>query len=189
LQFTFFGKNVEVTQAIRQYAAKKLSRLERFFETRSELTASVTFSVERGRYIVEVTIPLYDLLIRGEERSNDLFASLDLVADKLEKQITRYRERLIKRGRPASGYGREAAATAEPALAVAALPEDADAAAAVEIVKIKRYTTKPMTHEEAILQMNLLGHDFFVFTSADSGEVNVVYRRHDGNYGLLEPDR
>ena len=158
---------------MRQYVEKKLSKLERYFENIDEAIA--TLSVEKERHIVEVTVPLNGgMLLRGEEETNDMYASVDLVMEKLERQIEKYKTKIARKMKDGKlldlAAGQEKAAEEEPRL-----------------VRTKRFAMKPMPVEEAILQMNLLGHDFFVFSNAETEEVNVVYRRRDGNYGLIEP--
>lgn len=184
MQVAVRGKNVEVTTALRDYIERKVGKLEKFID--APLNATVTMTVERGRHIVEVTAALNGLLLRGEEASSDMYASIDLVADKLERQIHKYRTRLFKRR--TAGPGREETA----AVPVEGSVEVAEAPAAEEdgrLVKVKRFMVKPVTVDEAIMQMNLLGHDFFVFANAETDQISVVYRRKDGDYGLLEPDR
>lgn len=177
MQVAVYGKNLEVTAALREYAEKKLRKLDRYLHSPAD--AQVTFSVERGRHIVEVTIPVRDgYLLRGEEATDNMYASIDLVLDKLEKQVQKYKARF--RRKLTNGVP-------EPALV-----EDKETPPAAEVdqvVKVKRFAFKPQTVEEAVMQMNLLGHDFYVFTNAETEEINVVYRRRDGNYGLIEPER
>lgn len=173
MRVTVKGKNIAVTPALRQYVEKKLSKLERYFENIDEAIA--TLSVEKERHIVEVTVPLNGgMLLRGEEETNDMYASVDLVMEKLERQIEKYKTKIARKMKDGKlldlAAGQEKAAEEEPRL-----------------VRTKRFAMKPMPVEEAILQMNLLGHDFFVFSNAETEEVNVVYRRRDGNYGLIEP--
>ncbi|HSL93687.1 MAG TPA: ribosome-associated translation inhibitor RaiA [Bacillota bacterium] len=173
MQITVRGKNIEITDALRDYVLKKLKRLDRYFDGAGEGQATLT--VEKDRHRVEVTINVNGLMLRGEETSPDMYASVDLVVDKLEKQVDRYRTRISKRVR-----------TAGPA----AWPQEAreeETDDAPRVVRNKRFPMKPMMVDEAIMQMNLLGHDFFVFSSAETEQVNVVYRRKDGNYGLIEP--
>ncbi|MFO7173576.1 MAG: ribosome-associated translation inhibitor RaiA [Bacillota bacterium] len=173
MQVAVYGKNIEVTAALREYAQKKLNKLDRYLQEPAD--AQVTFSVERGRHIVEVTIPVRDgYLLRGEEATDDMYASIDLVVEKLEKQIHKYRSRFRRKGGPAQ--------TGIP-------PAGQEEAEGDRIVRVKRFALKPQTVEEAVMQMNLLGHDFYVFTNAETGQVNVVYRRKDGNYGLIEPEQ
>ncbi|NLJ34587.1 MAG: ribosome-associated translation inhibitor RaiA [Firmicutes bacterium] len=168
------GKNIAVTPALRQHVEKKLTRLARYYEGITEATA--TLSVEKGRHIVEVTAPLNGgMLIRGEEETHDMYASIDLVLEKLERQIEKYKTKIARQIKNSS-------------LLDLATPTQGDAAAEEpRLVRTKRFAMKPMSVDEAILQMNLLGHDFFVFCNADTDEVNVVYLRRDGNYGLIEP--
>ncbi len=167
------GKNVEITEALRVYVTRKLGKLGKFFD-HQPVTAEAVLTVEKERQIVEVTIPLEGLLLRGEEATSDMYASVDLVIDKLEKQFSKYKTRRERR------YAAEVRAAAHSA---AALPPEATPA----LVRRKTFPGKPMSLDEALLQMDLLGHDFFVFRNADSNTMNVLYRRRDGDYGLLEP--
>ncbi|MCL6635366.1 MAG: ribosome-associated translation inhibitor RaiA [Peptococcaceae bacterium] len=168
------GRNIDVTDALRDYVEKRLGKLNKYIDNFGD--AQVTMTVERGFHRVEVTIPINGMILRGEESTGDMYASVDLVVDKLEKQIERYKGRLQKRGaRLVNGQK----------TAVSAVPEDEEAP---KLVRTKRFAIKPMAVEEAILQMNLLGHSFFVFSNAETEQVNVVYRRKDGNYGLIEPE-
>jgi putative sigma-54 modulation protein len=200
LEITFTGRNVEVTRPLRQYAAKRLSKLDKYFGERP-VDAEVRMSVERKRHVVEVTIPLGGMLLRGEVASADMYASIDLVVDKLERQIHKFKTRLNRKLRKDSTL----LAAAGAAASLAASPEGAEGAPeapAAEpsgeegirggeefpVVRRKRFAVKPLPVDEAILQMNLLGHDFFVFRNAESEEINVVYRRQDGSYGLIEPE-
>jgi putative sigma-54 modulation protein len=170
MQIAVRGKNIEVTDALKQYVERKLGKLEKYFD--QELSAQVTMSVERGRHIVEVTVPLNGMILRGEEGSADMYASVDLVSEKLERQIEKYRTRILRKLRRETNKDRVQYTP----------PEDKESG----IVKIKRINIRPMTADEAVMQMNLVGHDFFVFSDAESGQVGVVYRRKDGNYGLIE---
>ncbi|AVX21269.1 SSU ribosomal protein S30P/sigma 54 modulation protein [Carboxydocella sporoproducens DSM 16521] len=173
MKFVVRGKNIEVTDALRDYVEKRIGKLEKYL---GEITnVQVTLVVEKNMHRVEVTIPVEGMIIRGEEASNDMYASIDLVVEKLERQVQKYRARLSKKLRNL--------ASLEP---VAADVETADIDDSV--VKTKRFAVKPMPVEEAILQMNLVGHSFYVFRNADTNEVNVVYRRRDGKYGLIEPE-
>lgn len=178
MRITVRGKNIEVTDALREYVEKRLGKLAKYVDNLDE--AQVALSVEREHHVVEVTIPLNGMLLRGEEKASDMYASIDLVVEKLEKQINKYKTRINKRSKnqpvrdltPAGG----APGRAE---------EEADA---FRVVRTKRFALKPMPIDEAIMQMNLLGHNFFMFTNAETEEVNVVYRRQDGDYGLIEPE-
>lgn len=173
------GQRFQVTEALRDYAEKKLSRLERYFETPVASEITVTLSVTKGQHTVEVTIPLVGVMLRAEEKSADMYASIDLVVDKLERQIRKHKTKVNRKFRQGSGVK---ALFSEEGSAVSVLEEEDE----LELVRTKRFTLKPMDVEEAILQMNLIGHNFFVFANADNKEVNVVYKRDDGKYGLIE---
>ncbi|BCJ87888.1 ribosome hibernation-promoting factor, HPF/YfiA family [Effusibacillus dendaii] len=174
------GENLDVTEALRSYVEKKIGRLEKYFDTPPK-QVQVTLSVIRDLHIVEVTMPLNGIIMRAEERSDDMYASIDLVAEKLEGQIRKHKTKLNRRFREAGIRTLFQENGAGPAVAV---EEDDETG---RIVRVKKFAFKPMTAEEAVLQMDLLGHSFFVFSNAESNEVNVVYRREDGNYGLIEP--
>ncbi|OUM94980.1 MAG: ribosomal subunit interface protein [Thermobacillus sp. ZCTH02-B1] len=176
------GKQLPVTEALKEYAEKKLARLDKYFENPQNLDAQVTLSVTKNVHVVEVTISLPGLLLRAEERHDDMYAAIDLVVDKLERQIRKHKTRVNRKLRQ-EGRLKELFAE-EPAGKVAVA--EADEEEKFEVVRTKRHTLKPMDVDEAILQMNLLGHSFFVFINADTKEVNVVYRRQDGKYGLIE---
>lgn len=175
MRISINGKNIEVSDYLRDLVTKKVSKLDKYFPEDTE--AHVLLAVERNRHIVEVTIPYSGGIIRGEEVSGDMYASIDTVLAKVEKQITRHRTKLEKTLRA------DAFAEAD----FVDYEDDEDDAGSV--VKVKRFSIKPMDVEEAVLQMELLGHSFYVFENADDGQVNVVYKRKDGNYGLIEPDR
>ncbi|HEU4797879.1 MAG TPA: ribosome-associated translation inhibitor RaiA [bacterium] len=174
-----------VTPALREYAEEKLGRLTRYFDHVQE--AQVVLSVERrgdlGKaQVVEVSVRGDGLVLRGEEASADMYASIDLVAEKLKKQIERYRSKFIDRWRHEEGR-KKTEALARARRALRAGPSEP------QIVRVKRFAMKPMTAEDAALHMELLGHSFFAFRNASTMEVNVVYRRIAGNYGVIEPDR
>jgi len=166
------GKNIEVTDALREHVQKRVGKVDKFFEFDTE--AQVALGVVRGLHIVEVTVGINGMILRAEEATNDMYASIDLVVDKLERQITKYKTKINRKSRQIVGHR-----------IPAGLPESDEED--FEVVRTKRFPVKPMPVEEAVLQMNLLGHDFFVFANAETDEVNVVYRRKDGNYGLIEP--
>lgn len=174
------GENLQLTDALRDYVEKKIGRLEKYFDTPPGQNVQVTLSVVRDLDIVEVTMPLNGIIIRAEERSPDMYASIDLVSEKLEGQIRKHKTKLNRRLREEGirTMFQEAITT------TVAVEEEEEG----QIVRVKKFAFKPMTTEEAVLQMDLLGHDFFVFSNAETEEVNVVYRRHDGNYGLIEPE-
>lgn len=167
------GKNIEVTNALREQAEKKLSKLDRYLDQETE--AQVTFSVEGDSHVVEVTIRLNGYILRAEEATTDMYASIDLVVDKLERQIRKYKTKLERKYK-----------TQGLKEFVAPSPQEPDDEP--KLVRTKRFPIKPMGVEEAIMQMNMLGHSFFVFSNADTEDTNVIYRRKDGNYGLIEPE-
>ena len=166
------GKNIEVTPALQEYLEKKLKKLDKYFN--NELEAHVTLSVVREIHSVDVTISIDSLLLRGEEATDDMCASIDLVVDKLERQLHKYKTRINRKLRQ-KGTKEQLTASAK-----------ANEADEPRVVRTKRFVMKPMSLEEAILQMELLGHDFYVFAN-EAGEINVLYRRKDGNYGLIAP--
>jgi putative sigma-54 modulation protein len=179
MQFQVKGRNLEVSDAIRSYAEQKLAKLDRQLQ---DPRVELELAVERNpsiaaNHVAEATIWTNGPVLRAREASSDMRASIDQLVEKLERQVTRYR----KQGRSR----RRKAARANGPLDDAT-PVVADEAEPL-IVKTKQFTVNPMTPEDAVLQLELIGHDFFVFRSADSGDVNVVYRRRDGNYGLIEP--
>lgn len=169
------GKQFKVTDALKNYAVKRVSKLEKYSDDFNDVI--VTMSVEKERQRVEVTAPLNGFILRGEEETADMYSSIDLVVEKLERQMEKYRKRIGKK--------RVKTAKEEPNF----LPEtEEDFEEKDNIVRIKRFQAKPMSVDEAVMQMNLIGHNFYVFLNADTEEMNVVYRRKDGNYGVLEPE-
>ena len=173
------GKNVEISDAIRSYAEEKLGKLER--QLADPTMVELELAVERNpsiadKIVAEATIWTKGPTLRAKERSTDMRASIDLLTDKLERQVTRYREKRRRRHRELDGQGLETRA-----------PTATDEEGGPVIVKTKQFTMHPMSAEEAVLQLELIGHDFFVFRHLDTGEINVVYRRRDGDYGLIEP--
>jgi putative sigma-54 modulation protein len=168
------GRNLEVTDALRTYAEEKVQRMGKYLE--GIVSGSVVLSVEKHRQIAEVTLRVRDLTVRAEESTDDLYSSIDLVAEKLERQILRHKERIVAHmDRSGRREERQAVRPTAP------LEEP-------RVVKTKRFAVKPAEVEEAILQMDVLGHNFYVFRNALTDEVNVVYRRRDGHYGLIEPE-
>ncbi|NMB36173.1 MAG: ribosome-associated translation inhibitor RaiA [Firmicutes bacterium] len=175
MQINVRGKNIEITPALQEYVDKRLRKLEKYFDT--QIDAQTTLSVVREDHIVEVTIVINGLILRGEESTNDMYASIDLVVDKLERQMHKYKTKINRKLRQKGKKG------LSEKLADLGKEEETEP----RVVRTKRFIMKPMPIEEAILQLNLLGHDFFVFTNADTEEINVLYKRKDGNYGLIEP--
>ncbi len=169
------GKNVEVTDALYQTVDKKLSKLDKYFQQGGPVEANVSLEILKGSHIVEVTLFVGGMILRGEESTTDIYASIDSVVDKLERQIRKYKTRVNRKMREQGS---------KPFFTE---PEEEEENEYPRIVKTKRFNVKPMSSEEAVLQMELLGHNFFVYRSAITDEVNVVYKRNDGNYGLIEP--
>ncbi|MCW6659276.1 ribosome-associated translation inhibitor RaiA [Aerococcaceae bacterium NML191292] len=176
------GENIEVTKAIRDYAEKKVGKLVRFFDDVPDATAYVNLKVYPDKTAkAEVTIPLSFLVLRAEETTADLYASIDLVVDKLERQVRKYKTKIHRKSRDKGFDGIvDLSAFAEEVKDIQ--PEESE----LNIVRSKRVNLKPMDSEEAVLQMNMLGHDFFIYTDAETDEINIVYRRKDGRYGLIE---
>ncbi|KIL36704.1 sigma-54 modulation protein [Cohnella kolymensis] len=183
MRYTIRGQRMEVTEALRDYVEKKLSRLERYFEAPPESEVHVTLSVTKGQQAVEVTIPLPGALLRAEEKRDDMYASIDFVVDKLERQIRKHKTKMNRKFRQTgtSILFKEEAINGN---SVSTLTHDEEDE--LELVRTKRFNMKPMDVEEAILQMNMVGHNFYVFANTDTKEMNVVYRRNDGKYGLIE---
>lgn len=169
------SRNMEITKSLKEYCDKRLARFDKLIGAERII---VSMSVTRDRQRLEITIPYHGMVIRGEEEGYDLYTSIDNVSDKLEGQVHKYRQRLIKRGR---GISRSEIPVISQEEADPWFEDNAP-------VRIKTFTTKPMDVEEAIMQMNLLGHNFFVFINDDGNVVNVLYRRYDGDYGLLIPE-
>ncbi|AQP53299.1 ribosomal subunit interface protein [Vagococcus penaei] len=174
------GENIEVTQAIREYVEKKIGKIEKYFTNVPDATAHVNLKVYSDKTAkVEVTIPLPYIVLRAEETSPDLYASIDLVVDKLERQIRKYKTKINRKSRQKS---ETIAPTTVFSTEVETTTEEPD----LEIVRTKRLSLKPMDSEEAVLQMNMLGHNFFIFEDAETNGTSIVYRRKDGKYGLIE---
>ena len=195
MKVTITGKNIEVSEYLRDLALKKIAKLERYFPEDTEVL--ITMAVEKNRHIVEVTIPYQGGIIRGEESTGDMYASIDNVIAKLEKQIHRHKTRLEKSLRydDASPEYDDYDDEDEDDDRYEDEEEDEeedeydDEDEGPHIVRVKRFSMKPMSVEEAMLQLELLGHSFFVFTNAETDRINVIYARKDGNFGLIEPDR
>ncbi|UOE93795.1 ribosome-associated translation inhibitor RaiA [Alkalihalobacillus sp. LMS39] len=180
MNFNIRGENLEVTPALRSYVEKKVAKLEKYFEAGTISDVHVSMQVFNNQQIIEITIPMSQLLLRAEETHTDMYAAIDLVVEKLERQIRKHKTKVNRKFRQSGGvkYMFRNDFPQEP-------QEDDDD---IEIVRTKRFTLKPMDTEEAVLQMDMLGHNFFVFSNAINGETNVVYKRKDGRYGLIEPE-
>ncbi len=169
------GKNIEVTEGLKERVTKKIAKLDKFFNNETE--AHVTLSVQRVRQIAEITISFNGIVLRAEESNDDMYSSIDRAVDLLERQIRKNRTRLERRLHNNDFKVESFKFTDE-------VTEEKE----FKVVKSKRFAFKPMSVEEAILQMNLLGHEFFMFSNSETKQVNVVYKRKDGNYGLIEPE-
>lgn len=185
MNFNIRGENLEVTSALRDYTEKKVRKLERYFETPPTTDVHVNMHVHNNDQVIEITIPMSDLLLRAEEHHTDMYAAIDLVVEKLERQIRKYKTKV---NRQTHKGGARQLFNSVVSGSVAPNYEEEPEEDGFEIVRQKRFMLKPMDVEEAILQMDMLGHSFFVFSNAESGETNVVYRRKDGRYGLIEPE-
>lgn len=179
MNYNIRGKNIEVTKPIREYVEKKISKLNKYFDTPPSSDVHVNLSVYNDEQKIEVTIPMTNLLLRAEEQHADLYAAIDLVVDKLERQIRKHKTKVNRKFRQKG---------IEPFIFTNEEEEEKESDK-IEIVRTKRFDLKPMDSEEAILQMDMLGHNFFVFTNAETNDTNVVYKRKDGKYGLIEPNR
>ena len=170
------GKNIDVTPGLRSAVEAKLGKLERYFTADTEIY--VTLSVEKDRQKIEVTIPMKGNIIRSEQTSSDMYVSIDLVEEIIERQIRRYKKKLIDKKQAAIAFSQ------------AFIEDEEDTAYEddIQIVKTKKFAMKPVNPEEACLQMEMLGHNFFVFLNSETEQVNVVYKRKNGTYGLIEPE-
>ena len=176
MKFIISGKNIDVTEGLRSAVQDKLGKLEKYFTSDTEI--HVTLSVEKERQKIEVTIPVKGNIIRSEQVSSDMYVSIDLVEEVIERQLRRYKTKLVAKHQDESNFKKEffeeevQESLEEP----------------IKIIRTKRFGIKPMYPEDACVQMELLGHDFYVFFNAESEEVNVVYKRKNGTYGLIEPE-
>lgn len=173
MRITITGKNMEITDSLRNAVEERLSKLDRFFAKDTEV--HVTLSVEKERKKIEVTIPVKGNIIRSEQESNDMYVSIDLVEEVIERQLKKYKNKIIDRKQNASSFKQEF---------IEKEYEDED----VNIIRTKQFEVKPMYPEDACVQMELLGHDFFAFLNAETDLISVVYKRKNGSYGMLEPE-
>ena len=164
------GKNIDITEGLRSAIEEKIGKLERYFNDSTEV--HVTLSTEKERQKIEVTIPM----IRAEETSKDMYVSIDLVEEVIERQLRKYKNKLIDKEQTAAQLSKDF------------IDEDSYDEEEIQIIRSKKFAIKPMDAEEACVQMELLGHNFFVFRNADTDEVNVVYKRKGNTYGLIEPE-
>ncbi|MEW4412730.1 ribosome-associated translation inhibitor RaiA [Clostridium sp. AN503] len=174
MRYTITGRNIDVTPGLRAAIEEKIGKLDRYFNPDTEVI--VTLSVQKDRQKIEVTIPLKGRTIRAEESSSDMYVSLDLVEEIIERQMKKYKNKLIDKKQSAQAFSS------------LFLNEEYESDDEIKIVKLKKFAVKPMDPEEACVQMELLGHSFYVFLNAETEEVNVVYKRKNGTYGLIEPE-
>ncbi len=174
MQYIISGKNIDVTEGLRTAVQDKIGKLERYFTSETEI--HVTLSVEKDRQKIEVTIPMKGNIVRAEQVSDDMYVSIDLVEEIIERQLRRYKNKLVDQKQSAVS------------LSKSFIEEDIADDDEIKIIRSKRFAMKPMEPEEACLQMELLGHDFYVFRNASTDEVNVVYKRKGSTFGLIEPE-
>lgn len=172
MKFIIRGKKLEVTDAIKAYVEEKIGRLDKYFEDPDNISANVLMRISGKDQVVEVTINTHGFILRGEEANKDLYASIDFVTDKIERQIRKNKTKIHKKSSKETIRDFKEFETEEKE-------------SSIEVVKRKKIEMKPMSEEEAILQMELIDHDFFVYKDASTSETNVVYKRKDGNYGLI----
>ena len=175
MRYIIYGKNLEVTEGLKQAVHDKFSKLEKFFTPETEV--QVTLSVQKDNQIVEATIPMKGTILRVEPNSTDMYVSIDLVEEVIERQLRKYRTKLASKKMNVADNFNEAF-----------IDSDADEDEEIKIVRTKRFGMKPMYPEDACVQMELTGHDFFVFRNAETDEVNVVYKRKGNTFGLIEPE-
>ena len=168
------GKNIDITEGLRAAVEEKIGKLERYFNDSTEV--HVTLSTEKNRQKIEVTVPMKGTIIRAEETSTDMYVSIDLVEEVIERQLRKYKNKLIQKEKNVEQFSK------------GFVDEDTYDEEEISIIRSKKFAMKPMDPEEACVQMELLGHTFFVFRNSETDEVNVVYKRKDNTYGLIEPE-
>lgn len=174
MKFIISGRNIEVTEGLRAAVEDKIGKLEKYFTSDTEV--HVTMSVEKDRQKIEVTIPVKGNIIRSEQVSNDMYVSIDLVEEIIERQLKKYKTKLVDKKQSAGFFSQDF------------IEKDYMDEEEIKIVRSKKFDIKPMYPEDACIQMELLGHNFFVFCNAETDEVNVVYKRKGNTYGLIEPE-
>ncbi|MBR3398143.1 MAG: ribosome-associated translation inhibitor RaiA [Lachnospiraceae bacterium] len=168
------AKNIELTDNLKSAVEDKLGKLDKYFVP--DTVVNVTMGVERGRHKIEVTIPVKGSIIRTEQESNDMYVTLDLIEEIIERQLRKYKTKIIDKHQGGGNFRQDYIEND--------FYEDED----IKIIRTKKFEVMPMYPEDACVQMELLGHNFFAFVNAETGQVNVAYKRKDGNYGLLEPE-
>ena len=174
MKFIIVGKNIEVTPGLRSAVEDKIGKLEKYFTPETEV--HVTLSVEKERQNIEVTIPVKGSIIRSEQVSSDMYVSIDLVEEIIERQLKKYKRKLVDQQQAASFFKQEF------------IEKDYMDEDEIKIIRTKKFDIKPMYPEDACIQMELLGHNFYVFVNAETEQVNVAYKRKGGTYGLIEPE-
>ncbi len=174
MQYIISGRNIDVTEGLKSAIHEKIGKLERYFTPDTEV--HVTLSVEKERQKIEITIPMKGNIVRAEQVSSDMYVSIDLVEEIIERQLRKYKNKLVDQKQAAES------------LSKAFIEEDAGEDDEIKIIRSKRFAIKPMDPEEACLQMDLIGHNFYVFRNASTNEVNVVYKRKGNTFGLIEPE-
>lgn len=174
MRFIIIGRNIDVTEGLRAAVEDKLGKLDKYFADDTEIT--VTLSVEKERQKIEVTIPVKGSLIRSEQASSDMYVSIDLVEEVIERQLRKYKTKLVNKKQNAGGFKPEY------------VEKEYEDEAEIKIIRTKQFDVKPMFPEDACVQMELLGHSFFVFCNAETDKMNVVYKRKGNTYGLIEPE-
>ena len=175
MKYLIVGKNMDVTESLDKAIRGKLDKLDRYFSPETE--CRVTLSVEKSRQKIEVTVPLKGKIIRAEQASNDMYVSLDLVEEIIERQLRRYKNKIVDRHQDSGNSFKQEF-----------MDRDYVEEEPIRITRRKQFDMKPMYPEDACVQMELLGHDFYLFCNAETEQLNVVYRRKGGSYGLIEPD-
>lgn len=175
MRYTIVGRNIDVTEGLKSAVYEKIGKLEKFFAPDTE--AHVTLSVEKDRQKIEVTIPVKGNIIRAEQTSSDMYVSIDLVEEIIERQLKKYKNKIIDRQKSSGDFFNQEF-----------IDKDYEEDDTIKIVRTKRFDVKPMDPEEACIQMELLGHNFYVFCNAETNQVNVVYKRKGNTYGLIEPE-
>ncbi len=178
MRFIITGRNIVVTDSLRTAVEEKLGKLDRFFASETEV--HVTLSVQKERQKIEVTIPVKGHIIRSEQESDDMYVSIDLVEEVIERQLKKYKNKIIDKKQNQAAFAKEFVEE-EP-------EDDVEQTGDIEIIRTKHFGIKPMYPEDACIQMELLGHSFYVFLNAETDEVNVVYKRKGNTYGLIEPE-
>ena len=174
MKFIIIGRNIDITEGLKSAVQEKIGKLERYFTPETEI--HVTLSVEKDRQKIEVTIPVKGNIIRSEQVSSDMYVSIDLVEEVIERQLRKYKTKIVNQQQAGGNFQKE--------FVEDEFLEDEE----VKIIRTKKFGIKPMYPEDACVQMELLGHNFYVFRNAETDEVNVVYKRKGNTYGLIEPE-